>query len=317
MRTMQALNAGGERGGFSHDARLFCDSERLTHGVCGFVEEGLAAGEPGLVIVPDWRLDAVRGGLGTAAERVGFENMTELGLNPARIIPALLGWVEGHRSPVRIVTEPVWAERSDAELVEVLRHEALVDSALAVTPARVLCVYDREVTPSCAVAGLERSHQRLWGPDGALRKRATDRDLGLLGAAEPPLEPPAQPIEELPMTPDLHRMRRQIERSAAASGLTRAQRQDFVLAVNEAAANALEYDEPPRALRLWRRDAAVIGEVVGRGRIEDPLAGRRRPAPTAVRGRGLWIVNQLCDLVELRSCQSRTTLRMHMRCEGA
>jgi anti-sigma regulatory factor (Ser/Thr protein kinase) len=288
----------------------------LTHGVCGFVGEGLAAGEPGLVIVPDRRLDAVRGGLGTAAERVRFENMAELGLNPARIIPALLEWVEGHRSAVRIVTEPVWAERSDAELVEVLRHEALVDAALAVTAAKLLCVYDREVTPSCAVAGLERSHQRVWGADGDLRKRATHDDLGLLGA-EPPLEPPVQPIEEVPMTPDLHRMRRQIETSAAASGLSRAQRQDFVLAVNEAAANALEYDQPPRVLRLWRRDAAVVGEVMGRGRIEDPLAGRRRPAPTAVRGRGLWIVNQLCDLVELRSCPSRTTLRMHMRCEGA
>jgi len=63
-----------------------------------------------------------------------------------------------------------------------------------------------------------------------------------------------------------------------------------------------------------RRAGEVVGEVVGSGRIEDPLAGRRRPAASAVCGRGLWMVNQLCDLVELRSGPSRTTLRMHMRC---
>jgi hypothetical protein len=30
-------------------------------------------------------------------------------------------------------------------------------------------------------------------------------------------------------------------------------------------------------------------------------------------GRGLWLINQLCDLVELRSDGSGTTLRMHVR----
>ena len=32
----------------------------------------------------------------------------------------------------------------------------------------------------------------------------------------------------------------------------------------------------------------------------DPLAGRERPAGLGDAGRGLWIVNQLCDLVQVR-----------------
>jgi hypothetical protein len=67
-------------------------------------------------------------------------------------------------------------------------------------------------------------------------------------------------------------------------------------------------------VRLWRSGGSVVGEVVASGRIDDPLAGRRRPAASAPDGRGLWIINQLCDLVELRSRGLRTTLRMHMLC---
>jgi len=43
------------------------------------------------------------------------------------------------------------------------------------------------------------------------------------------------------------------------------------------------------------------------------MAGRRRPAADAAAGRGLWLINQLCDLVELRSGAAGTTLRMHIR----
>ena len=42
-----------------------------------------------------------------------------------------------------------------------------------------------------------------------------------------------------------------------------------------------------------------------------PLAGRRRPAD-ATGGHGLWIVYQVCDLVELTSDANGTTVRMHM-----
>jgi hypothetical protein len=35
------------------------------------------------------------------------------------------------------------------------------------------------------------------------------------------------------------------------------------------------------------------------GHIADPLAGRHQLSEDDLSGRGLWIVNQLCDLVEL------------------
>lgn len=53
--------------------------------------------------------------------------------------------------------------------------------------------------------------------------------------------------------------------------------------------------------RVWREPGAVLFESRDRGRVEGPLVGRVRPTASQIGGRGLWIANQLCDLVQIRS----------------
>jgi hypothetical protein len=60
---------------------------------------------------------------------------------------------------------------------------------------------------------------------------------------------------------------------------------------------------------MWRQDAEVIVEVRDSGRLANPLSGRRRPSKSARGGRGLWLMHQLCDLVEL----SPGIFRLHVR----
>ena len=307
------MSTSKQEGALSHEARLYPAPKELEAGICSFLEAGLAGGEPALVLAPGERLEALKERLG--AGRVSFVDMAQLGLNPARITSALLEWIDRSHYPARIVSEPLWPGRSPAETEEVLRHEALVETALGTSPAKLLCAYREDLLPACARASLERSHERICGTDGTVRERTAEpHSVSDLLAGGRPLEPPCEPIEQLPVTGDLHQMRKQAAASRAASDLSSERRNEFVLAINEGASNALEYGKPPHALRLWRRGGEVIGEVSGGGQIEDPLVGRRRPAPSALRGRGLWMVNQLCDLVELRSHRSRTTLRMHKRC---
>jgi hypothetical protein len=46
--------------------------------------------------------------------------------------------------------------------------------------------------------------------------------------------------------------------------------------------------------------------------LEDPLVGRERPAPEWITGRGLWMANQLCDLVQIRSLPDGNVVRLQM-----
>ena len=54
-------------------------------------------------------------------------------------------------------------------------------------------------------------------------------------------------------------------------------------------------------------------EVADAGRILDPLAGRRRPEPGQLGGYGLWLANQLCELVQVRTFAGGGAVRAHMR----
>jgi hypothetical protein len=49
------------------------------------------------------------------------------------------------------------------------------------------------------------------------------------------------------------------------------------------------------------------------GQITDPLARHRAPSDDVAGGQGLWLVNQVCDLVQARSGPAGTTTRLHMR----
>ena len=57
----------------------------------------------------------------------------------------------------------------------------------------------------------------------------------------------------------------------------------------------------------------MICEVSDRGRLDEPLAGRTRPELGQNGGWGLWLANQLCDLVQLRTLPDGSVVRLHLR----
>jgi anti-sigma regulatory factor (Ser/Thr protein kinase) len=111
---------------------------------------------------------------------------------------------------------------------------------------------------------------------------------------------------------DLYRIRSTVSEWAASAGLRRERVADLVLAVSELATNAVRHGEGGGTLRLWTRPGRIVCQVHdGGGEIRDPLAGRRVPTFEAAGGLGLWTVNQLCDLVEVRTGEAGTTVRIH------
>jgi anti-sigma regulatory factor (Ser/Thr protein kinase) len=99
---------------------------------------------------------------------------------------------------------------------------------------------------------------------------------------------------------------------ANEADLSRRRGTDLVVAVNELAANSVLHGGGGGDLRVWREADALVVDVRDRGRIEDPLAGRLQPTLAQEGGRGLWMVNQLCDLVQIRSGPQGTGVRLRM-----
>ena len=100
---------------------------------------------------------------------------------------------------------------------------------------------------------------------------------------------------------------------ALRAGLTPDRANDLVIAVAELAANTLIHTSGPGTLTIWVTDDEVICQVQDQGQITDPQAGMVRHAPDAPGGgRGLWVVYQVCDQVEISTGRAGTTLRVHM-----
>jgi anti-sigma regulatory factor (Ser/Thr protein kinase) len=83
--------------------------------------------------------------------------------------------------------------------------------------------------------------------------------------------------------------------------------------VNEVCTNSIRHGGGCGLLRTWVDHRTLICEVVDRGRIEQPLAGRERPDLARAGGLGLWLANQVCDLVQLRAFANGGAVRLHMR----
>jgi anti-sigma regulatory factor (Ser/Thr protein kinase) len=313
-----SLSAPGSEQVFRHEALLYSGEQQFLAGVVPFIQGALAAGDPIVVAVDRAKIGLLSAELAGDAQRVHFADMREIGANPARLIPAWRDFVEAHAAPgTRIwgVGEPIWAGRSGAELVECQRHESLVNLAFAdAGPLSFLCPYDTDGLDAQVIEEARRSHAAVLRRGASLRSASF---RGAKAAAAPFCEPLPEPPGPVPVwafaAGDLAGLRRLVARRARASGVSTSRADDLVLAVNEVASNSVRHAGGRGTLRIWSEGETLICEVRDGGHVDDPLAGRRRPDFTGIGGHGLWITNQVCDLVQLRSFADGNAVRVHMR----
>jgi hypothetical protein len=60
------------------------------------------------------------------------------------------------------------------------------------------------------------------------------------------------------------------------------------------------------------KSGALTCEIRDIGRFNQPLVDRERPNADLAGPRGLWLANQLCDLVQIRTFPNGTAIRLHM-----
>jgi anti-sigma regulatory factor (Ser/Thr protein kinase) len=301
---------------FHHEAVFYAGDDEFVQRSRAFVEEGLERGQPVLVMVGSRKLQLLREALGPRAEDVRFADMEVVGRNPARIIPAWSRFVADHAGGgggMRGIGEPIWAGRTPSELSECQLHESLINLAFAAADDfRLICPYDTSALPGDVISEARRSHP-IVSHDGGENPSHDYCGIDKVAArfAELLSEPPAG-AEELTVTfGALHDARRLVRARAQEAGLG-ARSDDLVLAVNEVLSNSLQHACDDGTLRVWQDPDGLVCEVRDGGHIAEPMVGREEPSIGQIGGHGIWLVNLVCDLVQVRSSAHGSTVRMQM-----
>jgi MEDS: MEthanogen/methylotroph, DcmR Sensory domain len=281
---------------FRHEALLYAGADDFAARAVPVIAGALGAGEPVLVAVDRAKIDLLRDHLGAAASSVRWMDIRGIGHNPARIIPIWRRFVaDSGGRPALGLGEPVWAGRTPAGLEEAQRHEHLLNLAFAGAGGfTLLCPYDTEALERAVVDQARHSHPAAPGLDAT---------AALQGALP---EAPAG-LAELLIDGMAHSGIRGFVADQAIG--TSLRLDDLAMAVT-ALEDSLGW--AGTRLRVWLEDGTVLAQVDDLRPVADPLAGREWPAP-AGETRGLWLANQLCDLVRLRSSDTASTVRLSIR----
>lgn len=314
------IPAGGQRQHRSetllHEAAFYAGEDDFVRQMSAFVLDGVHAGEPVLVMIPGRKIGPLRDALGTDGAGVRFGDMNEIGRNPGRIISRWRDFCAEHAVSGRLargIGEPIWAGRSRQELVEAQRHEALINLALLDARAWVVCPYDTTSLDDDVIDEAYRSHPIVSnGATGG----ASDRYRSPSDVDRPfddPLPDAPDAADPLSITlDDLSLMRHRLAARAIAFGIDDDHTAALVLAVNEVMSNGLVHGEGAVTMRTWTESEDFVCEIRDEGLISDALVGRQRPQLGDPSGYGLWIANELCDLVQLRSGDAGSAVRLHM-----
>ena len=202
--------------------------------------------------------------------------------------PLWRDFADAHAGPVRGIGEPIWPGRGGAELVECQLHESLLNLAFAAADFTLLCPYDAAALDERVLHEACCSHPLVDGaPSPHYRSRACWRR--------------SRRCRRRPPAPACSASRSTRCPRCVSSCATRAATPDFVLAVDEVAANSIRHGGGRGIVRIWRerRDARLRGARPGHHRATRSRAGRARTS-SSFGGRGLWIANAVCDLVQIR-----------------
>lgn len=317
LTTAAVTTHGQASGAFRHEALLYSGMDEFVESTGAFIRSGLEADEPVLVVVSGEKIDLLRSYLGPRASGVDFADMADIGANPARIIPAWYDFVaqratDGRR--IRGIGEPIDTKRSPESLVECQRHESLLNLAFADASAWwLLCPYDTTALPQDVIDEAHASHPWVLERDEH-RPSERYRDLDQIS------QPFRQPLSDAP--PDatelkfglqqLDHVRNVIAAESLANGMSDRRTADLILAVNEVATNSVRHGGGKGTLRVWRDGGRLLIDVWDDGVMNKPLAGRHRPIAGQEGGFGVWLVHQVCDLVQMRTFPHGSVVRLHM-----
>ncbi|MER6032138.1 anti-sigma factor RsbA family regulatory protein [Streptomyces sp. NPDC001851] len=304
---------------FVHPALFYGDTQEYLAGTVPFVRDALAAGAPVAVAVPGDNLRLIQDALGADGAGVRFLDMREAGRNPGRIIPGVLrafadAQPSGRR--VHIIGEPVWAGRSPAEYPACAQHEALINAAFQGREVTILCPYDTARLDERALADAHATHPVVIRAGARGTSEAYDPEDVVARYNEPLPPAPADGTDVFTTAFDedsLSAVRHLATEHGARLGLAGLGLENLALITAELTTNSVVHGGGTGGLTVWAEGGHVLCEVRDKGRLADPLAGRRPASPDQRGGRGLLLVNLVADLVRVHTGAAGTAVRCYLQ----
>lgn len=296
----------GMAGRYRHDALTYAGEDDFVRFATAFLSMGIEDGEPGILITTPQRVSAVRESLSDLTvplNTIQFVDTASEVRHPAVALSVLQGFVEHNAGrAVRGIGDLIRPGQPQAVEAEAELHELLLNTPVCDDwDMWLTCPYDRSNLAPDRV-------------DQVLATHPSHRtDMSNLVASKFGSELPERPAdaETFPVeVTELGALRAIVRTAATMSGLSEERADEFVYAVNEVISNSFRHGDGKADVALWAEGNALVCEVHDGGHIVDPLTGRIPPSLTRSSGRGLWMVNHLCDLVQVRSPQSGTSVRM-------
>jgi anti-sigma regulatory factor (Ser/Thr protein kinase) len=302
--------------GLTHLGLLYHDMAGYVAAAVPGVKDALGQGAAVLVAVPGDRHSALRHGLGPDADRIRFVDMTTAGRNPSWILPGvLLDFAADHpERHVYALGEPIWSTRSAVEYPACVTHEALINLAFAGRSATIVCPYDAADLPTSVIDDAHRTHPEMTTNGTTETSKIYTDPLVIVEQFNEPLPAPPEHAASVSYgrVHDLPMLRRFVRMEASAAELPRNRINELALAITELGTNTVEHTGRPGLLSVWPDGGAFICQLSDSGHLKDPMAGRQMPSATAGRGRGIALVNSVCDLVRTYTSAEGTTFRLYL-----
>lgn len=311
-----------------HEALPYSGHDQFVSSSVAVLRDALDRDERLIFFADAKKVEDVRQALDDDRDDVTLVATDEHGRNPSRIITLLDNFRAGGDGRRALgLGESVQAAQGPATRSEALLADSLYNSErLSTWPMSIVCLYDLATLDDDSVTAMRRSHPVVRGggtdPGGRSGGSATtwstdtgtafnpDYEERLLGALfREPLPPPPPGSRSLEIAgAQLVGMREFVRSAAGRDGVAPDRVDDLVLAANEIVTNSLRHGGGRCTLTVWHDGGTTVCQAQDPGILRDPLAGRLAPAPDAVNGRGLWLANHLCDLVQIRSSERMGTV---------
>ncbi len=303
-------------GCFEHRAFLYCTQQEYRDSLLPFISDAVQADQAVLAAVPAPNLAVLAEGLGALAADVVMTDMIGVGRNPSRILGEVLStFADKHTAqPVRVISEHMWPSRSELEYPACVQHEALLNRAFAGRDVMVVCPYDASQLDPEVIADARRNHPVLWQNGVLDDDNAAYAPEAMLARYNQPLSSDATAVRYTARKlGDLSGARAFAGAYAQWFGLSPDQTADLQLIASELATASLTQAGATCRLALWRDEGHVVCQARYDEWLDDALAGRRPYGSDTERGRGLYMVNAVADLVRTHTTADETTIHAYLR----